>query len=756
MKHLTRFFFTTFLFSLISLFLFIAITYQQDPQKLSLFGGITTTKLTFIGLVFLAGLSGGTALIFWKNPDLEQKAELFLKRSLKISWLPKLILSTAAAIIVTASIPMWDIIILGDERLTPIIIRYFPVIFLAVVISLKVMGSEYLNADRRLWGAFTAVSVLLTGAGILLQASLLEILVRPYEVGVIKLIVSQYFLAMVSLFFTLCFYGLQKQDRALLLLILLLVAGLFVIQWVTFPKKLWALKPTMGIYAPIMMLGLPLLTKFMIDVWRWLGKKYGKKVVWVTRIALLGVLVAMTVLYVRAATKHSQVVNVDTAFSDQHAYMNFIKEARRFNFKYTGDHNRMPGYPFLQALFYRTDMSDQDLFEQGKQINLILSLILLGFLFLAFLKLLGFYQSYLLILIITFSLFIFKASYIQAEILYYFLAFFSFILMLGMLVRPTWLLTVATGVILGLAYLTKATILSSLILFVVVYGVKLITCAIREFRNADPSYWKRAARRTLYLLVVMVLFTAIIFPYIHAMKQRFGHYLYNVNTTFYIWYDNWDVVLQDEAKHHFTESWPSHLSEDQLPSLQKYLRDHTTQQIMDRFRNGVAVILRNIYGQFSVTNYQISYLLIFLIAILINVGNSYRTAKKYPYLVIFTILYFVGYFVAFAWYTPLSSGRRFTFAFYMPYLVSVFMSINELAKNQKKEFRDLGDQVNITTDPCIEGKTQSAIKQRKRRLVTYAAISKYFQASNLIMFMTLLYNIWLVTSIILFYDRYGS
>ena len=86
------------------------------------------------------------------------------------------------------------------------------------------------------------------------------------------------------------------------------------------------------------------------------------------------------------------------------------------NFSYTGDHNRMPGYPFLQALFYRAGMSDAEFFDQGKQINILLSISLLAGLLWIFRRYLPRFESVLLILIIAFSLFIFKAPYFQADL----------------------------------------------------------------------------------------------------------------------------------------------------------------------------------------------------------------------------------------------------------------------------------------------------------------------------------------------------
>jgi hypothetical protein len=139
---------------------------------------------------------------------------------------------------------------------------------------------------------------------------------------------------------------------------------------------------------------------------------------------------------------------------------------------------------------------------------------------------------------------------------------------------------------------------------------------------------------------------------------------------------------------------------------------------------------RNIFDKpFSVTNYWTSYLLILLMGILINLDNFRKFAKKNAIPLMFTILYFTGYLIAFAWYCPIACGRRFPFALYIPFLIAAFLAINELAKNQNRESGKVENQINLT---------------------------RFFTASNVIVAITLIFNIWLVTNNVLFFDFFGS
>lgn len=232
------------------------------------------------------------------------------------------------------------------------------------------------------------------------------------------------------------------------------------------------------------------------------------------------------------------------------------------------------------------------------------------------------------------------------------------------------------------------------------------------------------------MLVVLVMFAVIIFPYAQALKQRFGHYFYNVNTTFYIWYDDWAQVEVEEAKHQFVMQWPDHLADDELPSLRNYVRDHTWEQIADRFEAGIRTQYRNIFiKSFSVTNYWISYLVILLLGILIGFDSFRKFVKSNLVPIIFVTLYFAGYLIAFTWYCPIACGRRFSYALYIPFLIVIFMVMREMVRKQ----------------PGEPGEDENKID-----------LARYFTASHLIMAITLIFNIWIVINNVLFIDAYGS
>ena len=86
--------------------------------------------------------------------------------------------------------------------------------------------------------------------------------------------------------------------------------------------------------------------------------------------------------------------------------------------------------------------------------------------------------------------------------------------------------------------------------------------------------------------LVLFLFIVVITPQIVANKRTFGRYFYNVNTTFYIWYDSWEDVKLGTRAHGDREGWPK-MAPDQIPSAGKYWREHTAEEIYWRWIVGI-------------------------------------------------------------------------------------------------------------------------------------------------------------------------
>jgi hypothetical protein len=333
------------------------------------------------------------------------------------------------------------------------------------------------------------------------------------------------------------------------------------------------------------------------------------------QIVLVFIFIAV---YWNGAVKQLSRVNTNMNSTDQGAYMNYARKLYESDYRYKGGRNRMPVYPFIQSLFYHPAMSDEFFFTQGKYVNLILSLVILAGLTLIFQKFFDKLLTINLMLIFGFTVFMFKAPFFQAEILFYFLNFCLFLLMWLFLERPSWIIAILIGIVAGFAHLTKASILPGFLIFLVTLVIKSIWIYFQKRKTNSPKVTFNYL--TSYILVIPLIgmfFLATVFPYILTSKRVYGHYFYNVNSTFYMWYDSWKEAKQGTRAHGDRKGWPD-MPPEEIPSMAQYLNEHSAQQILYRFVKGGRDVFDNVansYGYFK-------YFIIFMIALIVSIINQ--------------------------------------------------------------------------------------------------------------------------------------
>ena len=340
----------------------------------------------------------------------------------------------------------------------------------------------------------------------------------------------------------------------------------------------------------------------------------------------------------------------------------------------------MPLYPFILSFLYHPGISYGEYFKIGKILNIILSVILLIILFIIFRVYLNALESQVLILITAFTLFMPRAGYIQSELLFYFLNFCAFLLFWGCLKTPRLWIAAAAGLLAGLTYLTKSSVLPAVAWFIFFYVVIHIAMPIiKKIVNKINAKMSLPAchilKNMVALLVFMAIFLLTVYPYISVNKQVFGHYFYNVNSTFYIWCDSWKQakVVRD---HGDRVGWPK-MDPEQLPSGGKYLHEHSLSQILGRLASGFVIVAGNAIGGFGYAQYLCIYLLICILAI----TKQYQTFVEYLkqgnnfLIVIGLILYFLLYLLLYSFGSTIFKGPRHPLAQYLPamFLMSYFL-----------------------------------------------------------------------------------
>ena len=335
----------------------------------------------------------------------------------------------------------------------------------------------------------------------------------------------------------------------------------------------------------------------------------------------------------------------------------------------------MPLYAGYLALFYYTGLSDPDFFEVAKRANIYLSLILLAALALLFYRYLPPLVATNLTCIVAFGYFIFKAPYAQSELLFYFLFFLTFLgcwhLLRGLDGLRAIVLAAATGGCAGMAHLTKAAVIPFVAIFLCVYAVGLLAA----WQNRHPSRARSRYLRSgaLAMLAFATTFLLVLWPYLSTSKRVFGQYLYNVNSTFYVWYDDWAHASLGTYSHGDGVGWPT-MPASELPSAARYWREHSSRQILGRIGDGFADMAVKSVQMYEYLPYLLLYLAMFGAIVLTRGRILMGMIRANMLLIGFVLVYAAVYLVAIAFYYP-TSGTG-TARFFLAHLTPLFFALS--------------------------------------------------------------------------------
>jgi hypothetical protein len=394
--------------------------------------------------------------------------------------------------------------------------------------------------------------------------------------------------------------------------------------------------------------------------------------------------VGLAAFYVTAASEHARVVNLSKARGDQSG---FLADAEQVYANWhgltppglVGKRNSMPVYAGYLSLFYDPQMSDDEYFLVARAWNIRLSLVLLAILGCVFAWHLPRLLAANLTLIIAFSVFVFKAGYSQPELLFYTLVFLTFLVFLHLLGTPPGrkqlTLAVVGGLLSGLTYLTKAAVMPLVAIFVAVFLLQALVMTARAGRNASGLSTMAVRFAPPAILVATCL--AVLSPYLIHNKQTFGRYFYNVNTTFYVWYDNWPAASVGTILHGDGVGWPT-LPESELPSMQKYLRTHSVADITARLAGGFKDMAIRSFNTYWYFKYVALYAAIVVAAFAANGQAALDVIRSKPTESLFVLAYTGVYLMATAFYEPISGTgtTRLLMAHIMPllFVASLFLA----------------------------------------------------------------------------------
>ncbi len=392
-------------------------------------------------------------------------------------------------------------------------------------------------------------------------------------------------------------------------------------------------------------------------------------------LAILGV-------YGWEAHARREVIVTSANQSDQAAYLAYAQQMHDSAYTVIGRRNRMPVFPFLLSLIYRPGLSETQFLTRAQSFNINLSILVLLLLFLIFRKFFPTFYALALLAVTAFGVFIYRSGLVQTEVLFYFISFCSFLLLVRMLIAPRWWLAILGGAVTGIAHLTKASVLPALGLWIVVFLGQILW----NYHAGRGRCLSETLRRAGLLLLVVGTFSVVIFPYIRTSKQIYGHYFYNVASTFCMWTDSWPEALA-LIKRYDSSRGGRDFPPDQVPSPAKYWREHSAGQIAYRLGHGLKTLATR---SAKATGYY-KFVLLF---VLTAAGIAWRQRQRARRLIaenlfaaIFCFLFFFCYLLLFAWYDAIVTDSRFILSLFLPFVFVASIFLLGLGKDRPVAIR---------------------------------------------------------------------
>lgn len=378
------------------------------------------------------------------------------------------------------------------------------------------------------------------------------------------------------------------------------------------------------------------------------------------RAVAIVVLLILTI-YGFEAHARRRALSTPASLGDQGAYLGYARFLYESSYTVVGERNRMPVFPFLLSLIYEPGLNETQFLRRAQALNVNLSILLLLLLFLIFRQFFPPWHAIALISVTAFGVFMYRAINAQTEVLFYFISFCAFVLLLRMLTTPRWWLAALGGATMGLAHLSKASVLPALIVWIAVFAAKILWHLRKQGASQTREFWRSVG----LLFLVIATFLAVIFPYIQTSKRIYGQYFYNVNSTFVMWCDSSSEGWNFLNEHGQKDQWRS-LPPEQLPSLSKYWREHSIAQIARRLMHGSWNLVTQNAQAIGYWKFMAAFVIAGAVLSLRRSGRVRQLIAENPFAAAFCILFFCAYFVLYAWYQAVSSDTRFILSIFLP------------------------------------------------------------------------------------------
>lgn len=366
---------------------------------------------------------------------------------------------------------------------------------------------------------------------------------------------------------------------------------------------------------------------------------------------------------------------------DQHPYLNVARKLRDENFRWVTPRHRMPGYSLLLIPLYdpetahEIDPTGEDprragdaFFRRGKAFNIFLSLATLCLLYLFSRRWMPRVEALIVTWAFGLLLAVFKAPYVQPEVIFYLTFTVSFVLLLRQLEAPTWRNGLLSGAALAATFLLKSAVIPLIALFVACFALRAVVDAIlRARRDGLAAAWRPLPRLVALGVLPLIIFCALLSPYLWNTWKLFGSPFWDAHSKHYMWMDT------AEEKYKWRDlriSEPDFVAPpgEEPPNVKKYLAEHSLADIVRRPVEGWEVLLPRVakdYGALFKFIDQFCFMAVLMVAVL-HWREVLAAFQSHWSAVLMVAGFFIGYSLLYSWYVAIRVGPRLILGLALP------------------------------------------------------------------------------------------
>ena len=418
---------------------------------------------------------------------------------------------------------------------------------------------------------------------------------------------------------------------------------------------------------------------------------------WIT----LPIVLAVHLISAGVTIRHS---NQDPVASDQGAEMWLAATARDDLLPQRSDGVRHPLWSWIARSVYTED--ETSFFARGKWLNTFFCVIFLAGFGLVVARWLDPLATANLLLLSSLGVLLVRGTYFQPEPLYYILFFLAIVLAWRILQGgPLWLYTVF-GLVCGLAFLAKPSLLPFLIVFCLAFCLR----AFLALRRGDTEW--RVPRNLTGMVLAFAILALMVLPLALFTEKHFGSPLFNY-TKYWMWMDDF-----------MTEAWPfqdkypgrvqlEQLPEEEKPSPALYFKKHGLDDALKRLGSGTWEVFSRFFfpeaklrwsGFFwrspekkweqPLAHRGIYLILLGGLCALLAVasGSAFRQLLARPGNIVglcFAAALGISYLLLYGWYWPIGRGDRFMGSLWIPFVFGLTWLAFQLRQRAESRFADI-------------------------------------------------------------------